>query len=348
MPMFLVESELITSALILVGTFLSCVLAKLIMDGFIRRSSKRSQLEIDDVTLNTLKKPILLILSLSGLYLALSYIPTIPDYTISKYFLVLSNIAGAYAILKLLNLFFQRWKRTFSTEIARIRGVEAKFDLFQKIANVLIGILTFILILDQLGYHITPIITSLGIAGLAVALALQDTLANLFAGIYLTLDRPIGIGDLVKLDAGGEGFIENIGWRRTTIRLLDNSFLVIPNSRLSQSILTNYSLPDGELSVYVPCSVSYNKDFKDFKDLNYLDYLEEITLEVAAEVMQRVPGASKAWKPVLRYKDFAGSKVNFVVEMKVEEITNRDLLSHELIKSLFRRYKQEEIDVISA
>lgn len=331
---FLMENRFAVSAIILVSTFLACWLLKLIMDRVVRRLSSRTHTEIDDVVLNVLEKPILLVILLFGIYFAISNLRLISDYTISKYFHAFGTIVGAYALIKLINVLFQRWNRIIS--IKSTRDVESKFILFRKISTILIGVLTFILILDQLGYRITPIITSLGIAGLAVALALQDTLANLFAGIYLMIDKPIGVGDFIKLDTGEEGFIENIGWRSTTIRLFANNLVVIPNSKLSQSVITNYSLPEKELSVYVPCGVSYDSD---------LEYVEKVTLGVAKEVIQRVLGASKTWKPVMRYKEFADSNINFVVVLRAEDITAQYLLSHEFIKALFRRYKQEGIEI---
>ncbi|MDO9585026.1 MAG: mechanosensitive ion channel [Syntrophales bacterium] len=102
--------------------------------------------------------------------------------------------------------------------------------------------------------------TAIGIGGLAIALALQDTLSNLFAGIHILMEKPLRVGDFVKLETGQEGFVEDIGWRTTKVRMLPNNMVIIPNSRLSQSILTNYCLPEKRLSLLIPIGVSYSSD----------------------------------------------------------------------------------------
>ncbi|MCC6347545.1 MAG: mechanosensitive ion channel, partial [Nitrospirales bacterium] len=107
--------------------------------------------------------------------------------------------------------------------------------------TLLLGLL---IILSFLGISIAPLITALGIGGLAVALALKDTLSNLFAGLHILMERSLRIGDFVRLDAGQEGYIEDITWRTTRIRTLANNMVVIPNDKLAQSVVTNYCLPD--------------------------------------------------------------------------------------------------------
>ena len=93
------------------------------------------------------------------------------------------------------------------------------------------------MILAALGIQITPILTALGVGGLAVALALQDTLSNLFAGIHLLADRPIRSGDYVKVADTVEGHVEDIGWRSTRVRMLQNVVVTIPNKRVAESIM---------------------------------------------------------------------------------------------------------------
>ena len=114
--------------------------------------------------------------------------------------------------------------------------------------------------LNGLGLSITPMLTALGVGGLAVALALQDTLANLFAGVYITIAGQIRVGDYLRLDSGQEGYVADIGWRSTRIRMLPNNLVLVPNAKLSQAIVTNYYLPDRELAVLVEVGVDYGSD----------------------------------------------------------------------------------------
>ena len=105
------------------------------------------------------------------------------------------------------------------------------------------AVLAILIILSTMGISITPIVASLGITSLAVALALQPTLENFFSGIQLVMDKPIRIGDFIELDSGEQGFVEKIGWRSTWVRMLPNNIVIVPNSKLSNSKLINYYYP---------------------------------------------------------------------------------------------------------
>src|SRR6059058_664988 len=139
-------------------------------------------------------------------------------------------------------------------------------------ARVTFAVVFGALLLDNLGVHLTALVTTLGIGSLAVALALQDTLGNFFAGLYLQADRPVRPGDYVRLDTGDEGTLMHIGWRSTRLQTLANNTVVLPNERLSKAVVTNYNLPDPEASVDVRVTVAYDTD---------LERVERLMLEAA-------------------------------------------------------------------
>jgi len=190
------------------------------------------------------------------------------------------------------------------------------------------------LILANLGISLTPILTTLGIGSLAVAIALQDTLGNLFAGLYIKADRPIEIGQYVRLESGEEGYVDAIGWRSTRIRMLPNNMVVVPNSKIVQSNITNYYLPDRELAVLVEVGVHYDSD---------LEKVERVTREVAKEVLQTVPGGVPHFEPFIRYHTFSDSSINFTVILRGREFVDNFLIRHEFIKRLHVRYQKEGI-----
>jgi len=101
-----------------------------------------------------------------------------------------------------------------------------------------------ILLRNVFDKDITPWLTALGVGGLAVALALQDTLANFFAGIHILVERPIFVGDLIRLEGGQEGVVADIGWRTTRVRTGGSDTVVVPNTKITSGILVNYSVPD--------------------------------------------------------------------------------------------------------
>ena len=98
-------------------------------------------------------------------------------------------------------------------------------------AWAIVAILGLLVVLNGLGLSITPMLTALGVGGLAVALALQEPLANFFAGVFLTLAGQIRSGDYVKLDSGQEGYVVDFSWRSTRLRMLANNLVVVPNSK---------------------------------------------------------------------------------------------------------------------
>jgi small-conductance mechanosensitive channel len=221
-----------------------------------------------------------------------------------------------------------------------LRTAETRYGLFNirgplevltKIVMVAVGAM---LLLDNLGISLTPILTTLGIGSLAVAIGLQDTLGNFFAGLYLKVDRPVDIGHYVKLQSGEEGYVERIGWRSTRIRMLPNNMVVVPNNKLVQDNITNYHLPDRELIVPVPVGVAYNSD---------LEKVERVTGEVAAEVMQTVDGGVRGFTPVMRYQSFGQSSIDLIVALRAREFTDSVLIKHEFIKRLHARYAKEGI-----
>lgn len=216
----------------------------------------------------------------------------------------------------------------------RVEGLSA--SLLSNLAKIVIFVFGALVILDTLGVSITPIVTTLGIGGLAVALAFQDTLSNLFSGLYMIISRQVRPGDYVKLQSGEEGYVTDISWRNTTIKEIPNNLIVIPNSKLGSAIFTNYHLPAKNLTVTIQVGVSYDSD---------LDKVEQVTLEVAREVMLKVAGDGCEFEPFVRYHTFGDFSINFTVFLSVDEFFDQRIAKHEFVKRLHRRYKQEGIEI---
>jgi small-conductance mechanosensitive channel len=215
-------------------------------------------------------------------------------------------------------------------------GVASSVTIFANIARaVVIGIGALVL-LQSLGVSITPLLTALGVGGLAVALALQDTLANLFAGVHILASKKVEHGDYIRLDNGQEGDIVDINWRNTTIRLLSDNLLIVPNARFADAIVTNYHRPARDMSVIAQVAVA---------DDNDLYEVERVTVEVALQVMTEVEGGVSDHKPVVRFHTFAESSVKFSVILRTRAFTDQYVVVHEFIKRLHTRYRAEGIDL---
>jgi small-conductance mechanosensitive channel len=207
-------------------------------------------------------------------------------------------------------------------------------SIFRNLTKLLVFLIGIMVILQVLGISITPILTALGVGGLAAALALQPTLANLFSGLQIIAAKQLHPGDYVKLDSGEEGYVTDITWRNTTIRALPNNMIIVPNSKLASTIFTNYYQPQQETGVLIQVGVSYASDLKK---------VEKVTIEVGKEVMKEVEGGVPEFEPLIRYHTFDDSSINFMVVLRTKEYVGKYLITHEFIKRLHERYDKEGI-----
>ncbi|MEU3841046.1 mechanosensitive ion channel family protein [Streptomyces sp. NPDC028635] len=215
-------------------------------------------------------------------------------------------------------------------------GVAGSATIFVNITRVLVLAIGFLVVLQTLGISIAPLLTALGVGGLAVALALQDTLANLFAGIHILASKTVQVGDYIRLSSGEEGYVEDINWRQTTVRALSNNLVVIPNGQLAKTNMTNFSRPEQELTILVQVGVAYDSD---------LDHVERVTNEVIAEVMTEITGALPDHEPTIRFHTFGDSRIGFTVILGVGEFSDQYRIKHEFIKRLHKRYRAEGIHI---
>jgi small-conductance mechanosensitive channel len=215
-------------------------------------------------------------------------------------------------------------------------GVAASATIFVNITRVMVLALGFLVVLQTLGISIAPMLTALGVGGLAVALALQDTLANLFAGIHILASKTVQPGDYIRLSSGEEGYVTDINWRQTTIRNLSNNLVIIPNGRLAGTNMTNYDRPEQELTIMVQAGVGYDSD---------LEHVERVTEEVVTEVMTEITGAVPDHEPAVRFHTFGDSRIGFTVILGVGEFSDQYRIKHEFIKRLHRRYRAEGISI---
>jgi small-conductance mechanosensitive channel len=318
-----------------VGYFLWVVLVLLVIPAltrFLKRKAEQTRRAFDEILVSALGLPIILCLIGVGLNIFLDVIPSLPTKW-AKYsgaFLVILFVLSGYLFLdRLMTEFLRRYSK-------KVDFIESSAGVVKTLYRTLILGFVFLIILDRLKITITPFLASLGIGGLVVALALQDTLANFFSGIYIFFDKPIRIGDYIKLESGQEGYVAQIGWRNTRIRMLPNNMVIVPNAKLVSSQITNFYLPETEMAVLVQVGVSYQSD---------LEKVERVTIEVAREVLQQVEGGVKEFEPFIRYHTFSDFSVNFTVILRAKEYMNKYLITHEFIKRLHRRYQMEGIEI---
>lgn len=200
-----------------------------------------------------------------------------------------------------------------------------------RVAVLIIGGLTVLSVLDV---SITPIITALGVGGLAVALALQDTLGNLFAGLQIVASKQIRPGDYLMLDTTQEGTVADIAWRTTTLRTQAGNLVIVPNAKLANAIVTNYRLPADPLAVYIEFGVPYDAD---------LGRVEELSLAVADEVMAEFQPELADEPPIFRFRALADSSITCLQVLRVAEYAEQHPIRSAFIHRLHDRFVAEEM-----
>jgi len=218
-------------------------------------------------------------------------------------------------------------------------GRQSVREPVQFVTKVIFAVFSTMIVLENLGIRLTAVWTTLGVGSVAVALALQDTISNFFAGIYLRLDRPIRTDDYIKLDSGQEGFVIHLGWRSTRIRTLQNNIVVVPNNKLASSIVTNYALPESPMSLTIPIRTSYSSD---------PDHVEQILVEEAAQAAKEIPGLMSDPAPFVRFiPGFGDFALEFTLICRVESFTDQYLVQHELRKRILNRFRKDRIEIPS-
>jgi small-conductance mechanosensitive channel len=318
-----------------VGLILGGLLVGLFVDKFvlgrIRKAVARTKWNGDEIIVTALGGMPALWLTLLGIYLALQSLPLSPSWRnfLKNALLVTAILSVTIFVAKIAAGLVGKYAR-------RIEGTLPATSLFTNLTRLLVFLLGTLIILQTLNISITPILTALGVGGLAVALALQDTLSNLFSGLQIIASNQVRPGDYVKLESGEEGYVTDITWRNTAIRTLPNNMVIVPNSKLASTLVTNYHQPEKEMAVLVQVGVSYRSDLKK---------VERITIDVAREVMREVEGGMSDFEPFIRYHTFGDSSVNFTVILRGHEFTDQFLIKHEFIKRLHERYQQERIEI---
>ncbi len=320
-------------SLVTLCTFVVLLVAKRVILGRIKRLTQRTQFKLASILVDAIHTPLNL-LSITATIMVLRHLMALYDIGGTSLSATITSIAMVVLICAII-LFFDRFS------YLTLNQYSSQSDVLKNSGGILTGIsrgvilcIGILVILGTLGISVTPIIASLGITSLAVALALQPTLENFFSGVQLVVDKPFRVGDYIELDSGEQGFVEKIGWRSTWIKMLPNNTVIVPNSVLSKSKLINYFYPEKELSVPVDVGVHYDSD---------LEHVERVTLEVAREILKTHKWGVETYETFVVFHTFDSSSINFTVMLRAQEYFNRFFIKSEFIKALHKRYGEEGI-----
>ena len=319
------------TAVTLVAAYILGQFLRVIVAAKLAKFAGRTEGEWDDVVIKEVKKRVTFWSLLVGAHLSLNHWALNYD-TLELSRRVISALGVASVTFALAEIL---------TRLVVLHGRRAAppvqvSGLTTTLVRIVIVLLGALVIVRSFGHDITPYLTALGVGGLAVALALQDPLSNLFAGIFNSIAGQVRMGDFVRLDSGAEGHVVDFNWRSTRLKALAGNMIVVPNAKLAQAIVTNFTLPTSDLGFSVDFNVAHDSD---------LAQVERVALEVAEAVVRDVPGAVKDAAPAVRFIAFADTGVRVSVGARALSFTDQALVRSELIKRLQVRLREEGITI---
>ena len=295
--------------------------------------------------MGALRFPILLAIILYGIRLALTslsqssvssldFISELGQLGHNAWLVAVAAIV-CYAISRLI-IAFMRWYSARAPRDTRTALNTVIWPILIRITSVIVFTLGALVVLELMGIPITPLLAGIGIGGLAVALALSPTISSFIAGTYVVAEGHISEGDYIEIDTEKAGFVMSVGWRSTVLRSRFNNVIIIPNSLITESIVTNYATPEPAVTGNVENGVSYDSDLK---------HVERVSLEVGREVIEETEEANKDFEPIFRYSEFGESNINFRVIFQGVDRAGMFTIKHEIIKRLHERFNEEGIEI---
>lgn len=329
---YFIQHEYVQFLSILLGSILFAIIFNLFLTIYIKKITQKTESTIDDIILKIITRPIFLYIIFIGAFFATKRLSILDSYNyyVDETFFVLIVLISSYLISKIFSFAVSFWLKTHEK-------YERTPQLINRIVGIVIYIIGLAIIFAHFKIQITPLIATLGVGGLAVGLAIKNTLTDLFAGIHLLSDRPINVEDFIEIPAEKiKGYVQDIGWRSTRIKSLAGNIIIVPNSKLAENTIINNYLPRKKMYVVVECGVAYNSD---------LEKVEKITLDVAKNIQKNIEGAIRDHEPSLKFRQFGTSNIQFTVVLGVENVSDKYEVRHQFIKTLIKKFRQEGIEI---
>jgi MscS family membrane protein len=294
----------------------------------------QTKTSIDDEILKAIKGPLQVFIVACGVYMALAslnYLPGLIDDNLTTIFTIVFIYIGAYLLSNLAGAIINWYKN----DVAPRTGSDLDESLLPFVSKAL-GVTAFILAtlmaMSVLNIEITPLLATLGVGGIAIALAAQELLSNLFGAFAILSDRPYKIGDRIQISSDLIGDVVEIGLRSTRLKTLDNRLIVVPNSDISKSNIINYTLPDTRVRLDITVGISYDAD---------VDKASGILLDIA----KNTTGALADPAPKVYVKGFGDFSVNLLMHVWISDFKlNLDVADH-IYRETLKRFVVEKVDI---
>ena len=251
------QNKYVLSLLIIIVSIGAALLLLFIFNKFLMKFAAKTKTKLDDIIFNRIKKPLFYLILTSGLRLVVEHLELNNIFKNSVNTLMVGVLT--FIIVRVLDIIIETWGQTFSKKTKTTLD-DVLLPLFHKISRIVLVLFGFLWVLRVWEVNITPYLAGVGIGGIVLGLALQDSLKNMFGGISLLLDKSFKVGDPIKLESGELGIVKDIGLRSTKMLTYDNEMLFIPNGQLANMRFRNYVKPNTRVRKVVEFSVAYGTD----------------------------------------------------------------------------------------
>ena len=316
---------------------ISWVVAKFvdfILSYFLKVVVKKTKTVLDDILISAIRVPVYYLILIGGITISANII-TLPSPIRDIIDKILSSVLigiSCYIAALIINIFIKTWFTERKAVTGRVRG-EALVVISRKILNFIVFIILLILILKLWGVQVAALLASLGIAGFILGFALKDTFANMFGGIALIADRSFKIGDFIRLESGEEGEIIDIGLRSTRLKSFEaGNEIIIPNSVLVMSKITNFGRPLISLKMVVKTGVAYGSDINQVK-------------RILLGILSEIEGVLKKPSPQVYFMEMADFSLNFNLVFWIKDYRKRFNIKDEVISQAYQKLQEAGIKI---
>ncbi|MFQ5800930.1 MAG: mechanosensitive ion channel family protein [Candidatus Hydrothermarchaeales archaeon] len=315
---------------------ISIVLAKVfvyVMSNIAGTAAKRTRTKLDDEIIAAIKKPFSYLIIIIGMDFAVQGITTYPKLTanLESWIFAGEILLSAFFITRLVGVLVGWYAKNIAAK-TKSRFDDEFLPLFNRMSALFIYGSAIVIILDSFQYDITAIVAGLGIAGLAVALAAQDTLANMISGFVIMADRPFRVNDIIELPGGEYGEVYEIGLRSTKILTLDLTMVVIPNSEIGKSQIVNYSYPDKRIRLKIPVGVAYGTDLKK-------------ATKILKEAAKKQSHVLESPAPKVYMTSFGDFSLDLILYVWIDSHKDRFGVINRINREIDERFKKEGIEI---
>jgi len=316
-------------------------LARMFFSTVLRRVFELTKTTLDDRIVEVLRQRIRLLFIIAGAFLGTREIRrglTVEHVTHLQILEYVDVILYVFAVLVVTRLTGKiitgivEWYIDEKSERTDPRSPARVAPAARRIINAILFFIAFLITLDHFGISISSLLVSLGVGSLGIALAAQETLANVIAGFVILIDQPFRVGDRIKLPTGEEGDIHEIGLRSTQILNYDNNLVIVPNSDLVKNRIVNFSYPEPSIRVLIDVGVAYGTDLRKVRD-------------IVRRLVEGYPGLLQDPNPSVVLMNFGASSLEMRLLARTDDFTNKFQIETDLREKIYAAFALEGIEI---